>query len=110
MGTTMMEMANYIMRILRSNLIVVWSWGFNNPVALPNGLRFSVQGFLHTGDVEVIYNEGHDLFDVSILDTENNIVSIVEGVYLDSLVNVIDGLVEKADNYKERVNAEYNLM
>ena len=30
-----------------------------------------------------------------------------EGVYLDCLVIVIDGLVEKTDDYESRVNAEY---
>ena len=105
-----MEMANYIMRILRSNLIVVWSWGFNNPVALPNGLRFSVQGFLYQGIVEVIYNEGHDLFEVSTFNPDGSIKEVVDNVYLDCLVNVIDRMVEKSDDYKERINLEYNLM
>lgn len=35
------------------------------------------------------------------------VVETVEDVYLDSLVNVIDYRVEKVDNYKQRVEAEY---
>ena len=105
-----MEMANYIMRILRSNLIVVWSWGFNNPVALPNRLRFNVQGFLYAGDVEVIYNDGVDLFEVRTFNADGSVKEVVDNVYLDCLVNVIDRMVEKSDDYKERVNLEYNLM
>ena len=105
-----MDMANYILRILRSNLIVVFSWGFNSPIALPNGLRFSVQGFLHHGIVEVIYNEGHDLFEVSTFNPDGTMKDKVEDVYIDCLVNVIDSMVEKTNDYKQRVNAEYNLM
>ena len=86
--------------------MVVFSWGFHHPVALPKnkGLRFQVQGFKYQGGVEVIYNEGRDLFVVSL---ENG--TVVEDIYFDSLVSVVDGLVERVDNYKERVEAEYKL-
>lgn len=99
-------MAEYIITILRSQLVVVFSWGFHRPMALPNdkGLSFYVNGFLYKGKVDVIYNAGRDLFEVSL---ENG--TVVEDVYLDSLVSVIDGLVERVDNYEERVNAEYKL-
>ena len=40
-----MEMAMYIMRILKSQLMKMWSWGFNSPTALDNGLQFKVNGF-----------------------------------------------------------------
>lgn len=98
-------MAEYIMTILRSQLMVVFSWGFHNPVALPNdkGLRFQVQGFLYKGIVEVIYNEGRDLFEVLLSNG-----TCVEDVYLGNLVAVIDGLVERVDNYKKRVETEYS--
>ena len=97
-------MAEYILTILRSQLMVVFSWGFHHPTALPNnkGLRFQVQGFKYQGGVEVIYNEGRDLFEVSL---ENG--TVVEDVYLDSFVSVVDGLGERVDNYKKRVETEY---
>lgn len=31
-----MEMAKYILRILKSQLMIMFSWGFHNPVALDN--------------------------------------------------------------------------
>ena len=99
-------MAEYIMRILRGNLMVVLSWGFHRPMALPEdkGLRFYVEGFKYQGVVDVIYNDGRDLFEVLLSNG-----TIVEDVYLDSLVNVIDGLVERTDNYKERIETEYQI-
>ena len=90
-------MAQYIMSILKTKLMVVWSWGFNSPMAIPNGLRFKVQGFKFRGVVEVAYNEGKDLFEVSFI------------VYLDMLVDVIDNKVEKTADYKERVEQTYSL-
>lgn len=98
-------MAEYILQILRSKLMVVFSWGFHNPQRLPDdkGLRFCVQGFKYTGTVEVVYVEGKDLFKVVLTDNGTK----VEDVYFDNLVSVIDGLVERVDNYKEKVLTEY---
>ena len=94
------------MTILRSQLMVVFSWGFNSPKRLPDdkGLRFNVEGFKYRGVVEVIYNIGSDLFEVHLSDGTK-----VEDVYLDNLVEVIDSLVEKTPNYEQRVQQEYAL-
>ena len=102
-----MEMAKYIMSILRTQLIVVWSWGFNKPMALKNGLRFNVQGFKFRGVVEVVYNEAWDLFDVSFI-KGGKVINTIEGVYFDMLVDTIDHYVEKTADYEEKVKAEYS--
>ena len=103
-----MEMAKYIMSILRTQLMVVWSWGFNSPIAVKNGLRFKVQGYKFRGVVEVVYNEGKDLFDVSFIKT-NKVIKSVEDVYFDMLVDVIDNYVEKTSDYEKRVKQQYSL-
>ena len=103
-----MEMAQYIMGILKTNLMVVWSWGFNSPMAIPNGLRFKVQGFKFRGVVEVVYDEGKDLFEVSFA-KRGKVVEAITDVYFDLLVDVIDNKVEKTPDYKKRVEQEYSL-
>lgn len=104
-----MEMAKYIMQILKTQLMVVWSWGFNSPVAIENGLRFKVQGFKFKGIVEVKYNEGHDLFDLSFI-KRNKVVATANDIFFDTLVEVIDNYVEKTANYEKRVRQEYSLL
>ena len=101
-------MAQYIMSILKAKLMVVWSWGFNSPMAIPNGLRFKVQGFKFRGVVEVVYNEGRDLFEVSFV-KRGKVVEVVDGIYFDMLVDVIDNKVEKTSDYMKRVEQEYSL-
>ena len=96
-------MTNYIYTVLMSKAMVVLSWGFNSPIA--DGLRFKVQGFKFTGVVEVVYNAGMDLFEVHLSDGR-----VEADVYADCLVDVIDGLVERTDNYEERVKKEYRLI
>ena len=88
-------MAEDIRQILRSRLMVVSSWGFHNPQRLPDdrGLSFMVDGYKYQGKVQVIYNEGADLFEVHLDNGE-----IVEDVYLDQLVGVVDGMVERMDD------------
>lgn len=103
-----MDMAQYIMSILKTKLMVVWSWGFNSPMAIPNGLRFKVQGFKFRGVVDVVYNEGIDLFEVSFI-KRGKVVDVITDVYLDMLVDVIDNKVEKTADYKARVEREYSL-
>lgn len=98
-------MANYIYTILISKLMVILSWGFNSPIAITNGLRFKVQGFKFTGIIEVIYNAGMDLFEIHLSDGR-----VEADVYADCLVDVIDGLVERTDDYCERVKKEDGLI
>ena len=103
-----MEIAKYIMSILKTQLMVVWSWGFNSPIAIENGLRFKVTGFKFRGVVDVVYNEGSDLFDVYFIKA-NKVVKSVDGVFFDMLIDTIDDFVEKTSDYKERVTAEYSI-
>ena len=103
-----MEMAQYIMSIFKAKLMVVWSWGVNSPMVMPNGLRFKVQGFKFRGVVEVVYNEGKDLFEVSFI-KRGKVVEVVDDIYFDMLVDVIDTKVEKTSDYKERIEREYSL-
>jgi len=104
-----MEMAKYILAILRSQMMIVFSWGFHNAVALDNGLQFQVNGYKHKGKVQVKYDEGSDLFSVILLDRTGKETRKEEGIYLDCLVNVIDRLVEKTDDYSSRVRSQYGL-
>ena len=85
--------------------MVILSWGFNSPIAITNGLRFKVQGFKFTGTIEVIYNAGMDLFEIHLSDGR-----VEDDVYADCLVDVIDGLVERTDDYADWVKKEYGLI
>ena len=103
-----MEMAKYILSILKTNLVVVWSWGFNSPAALSDGLTFRVNGFKHSGIVNVLYIHATDDFSVQLLNNKGEIVKEIRGVYFDELIDIIDHSVERVENYKERVEQEYS--
>ena len=96
------------MSILKTQLMVVYSWGFHQPIALEDGICFKVSGFKFCGIVKVVYNEGRDLFDVSFIKS-NKVVKSIDGVFFDMLVDAIDDFVEKTPDYNERVMAEYSI-
>jgi hypothetical protein len=103
-----MEMAKYILSIFQTQLMVVYSWGFHKPMALENGLRFKVTGFKFRGVVDVVYNEGRDLFDISFIKS-NKVVKSIDGVFFDMLIDTIDDFVERTPDYDKRVAAEYSI-
>ena len=102
-------MAKYILSILRTQPMIVFTWGFHQALALENGLQFRVNGYKFQGRVRVLYNAGADLFDVVLLDRDGNVAKRENEVYLDCLVDVIDRLLEKTDDYVARVGNQYGL-
>ena len=105
-----MEIAEYIIRVLRAQVVVVMSWGLHNAKAIEDGLAFQVQGFMFTGRVEVVCDEGWDLFDIRLINEDGSVKEQVEGVFVDGIVSTIDNMVEHCPNYKQRVQKEYGLV
>ena len=101
-----LELAMYIWRILKTQMTVIMSWGLDPSKArvIDNGMEVHVQGFLHTGFVQITLNEGTDLFEIKLLSEERELVKFIEDVYLDCLVKTLDENIEKCENYEQRVS------
>ena len=106
------EIAGYILSIFRTNPFVVMSWGINpaSITIVEVGVKFHVQGFIHTGYVQVVLNEGEDLFEVTLISEEGETLKTIEHIFVDNLICVIDDAVEKCENYEERISQEYQLI
>ena len=104
------ELSVYIMDILMTQPIVFMSWGGDPRTikTVPLGIQFHVEGFIHKGYVKIVLNEGEDLFEVHLLDENLVEMKMIEFVYFDILVSVVDVNVEKTENYEERISQEYN--
>ena len=75
------EIAGYILSIFRTNPFVVMSWGIN-PASIEVvdlGVKFHVQGFKHKGFVQIVLNEGEDLFEVTLISEEGE--TLTDGFY-----------------------------
>ena len=66
------EMARYIWSIIANDPSLPMSWGVDleSLECTDDALEFHVQGFIHTGNVRIVYIEGADLFQVSLYDEE----------------------------------------
>ena len=106
------EIAGYIFSIFRTNPFVVMSWGINpaSITIVDVGVKFHVQGFIHTGYVQVVLNEGEDLFEVTLISEEGETLKTIEHIFVDNLICVIDDAVEKCENYQERISQEYGII
>ena len=106
------EIAGYILSIFRTNPFVVMSWGINPATItiVDVGVKFHVQGFLHTGYVQVVLNEGEDLFEVTLISEDGETLKTIEHIFVDNLICVIDDAVEKCENYQERISQEYGII
>lgn len=101
------EMARYIWSIIAHNPSLPMSWGVDleSLEYTDNAIEFHVQGFIHTGNVRIVYIEGTDVFQVTLYDEEGNLKETINDVYLSDLTNVIDRHVENNGdgNYKKKV-------
>lgn len=100
-----MEMAKYILSILRSQLMVMLSWGVSDFRALPNneGLIFHVKGFMFIGWIKVVYDEGSDLFNIFYMDNDMQTQKIQQRIFFDELVRNIDLEIERTKDYENDV-------
>ena len=105
------EIAGYILSIFRTNPFVVMSWGINpaSITIVEVGVKFHVQGFLHTGYVQVQLNEGEDLFEVTLISEEGETLKTIEHIFVDNLISIIDDAVEKCEDYENRISQEYGI-
>lgn len=107
------EIAKYILDIILINPVTPMSWGLKDPIpcyseslSMP-GLQIHVQGFKYTGNVQILLNQGSDTFEVRLTDNSGDILSTTKDVYLSDLVSVIDNLVEKTEDYENRISQAY---
>lgn len=100
-------MARYIWSIIAHNPSPAMSWGVDleSLECTDDAIEFHVQGFIHTGNVRIVYIEGADVFQVTLYDEEGNLKETINDVYLSDLTNVIDRHVENNGdgNYKKKV-------
>ncbi len=95
--------AEYVLSILKTDMVKIMSWGFCQPTLVEDGLRFHVNGLMHQGWVEVNYVESTDDFKVKLLTQDLKEIRCLDTVYFDMLIEIIDSSVEKTINYEQDV-------
>lgn len=106
-----LELAKYIWSILKTQITIFMSWGIEpkSMKVIDGGLEFGCNGFKHAGKVQIVLDEGKDLFEVHLISENGEKIKTIEDVFLDNLVSVIDENIEKTEDYKERICREYGI-
>ena len=106
-----LELAKYIWSILKTQITIFMSWGIEpkSMKVIDGGLEFECNGFKHTGKVQIVLDEGKDLFEVHLISEDGKKVKTIEDVFLDKLISVVDENIEKTEDYKERICREYGI-
>ena len=87
-------------QIVAGGRIKVMSWGTRGWVALSaKSLRFRVDGFLHSGFVEVHLTSMDD-YTVKLTKLDGTVKKEINMVYCDNLTEVIDNNVERIPAHK----------
>ncbi len=104
-----LQIAKGIWGVLRTAPAIIMSWGLD-PATVKTvecGIEFHVQGFKHTGNVEVKLNEGADLYEVYLYDDSGQLKESHTNIYVDQLLDTIDRAVEYTDDYEKIVEEAY---
>lgn len=106
-----LELAKYIWSILKTQITIFMSWGVEpkSMKVIDGGLEFECNGFKHTGKVQIVLDEGKDLFEVHLISENGEKVKTIEDVFLDKLISVVDENIEKTEDYKKRICREYGI-
>lgn len=107
-----LELTRYIWSILKTQITIFMSWGVDpeSMKVIEGGLEFHCQGFKHTGKVQIVLDEGKDLFEVHLISENGEKIKTIEDVFLDNLVSVIDENIEKTEDYEKRISEEYHII
>ncbi len=107
-----LELAKYIWSILKTQITIFMSWGIEpkSMKVIEGGLEFHCQGFKHTGKVQIVLDEGKDLFEVHLISEDGKKVKTIEDVFLDKLISVVDENIEKTEDYGKRISETYHIM
>ncbi|MFV0315156.1 MAG: hypothetical protein ACK5I7_08650 [Anaerotignum sp.] len=87
----------FLMFIAESNIVT--SWGISELKILPNAVLFSVEARHYKGQIQIAYNGGADLFDVSYYD-KNILIGQRTGIFFDELIDCIDKKIEFVTEYE----------
>ena len=97
-----------ILQLLQKDLSVFFSWGaYDFETLPPNGLKFTVNGFLYKGGVIVMHDEEKSLQAKEFVFAVKIGNSIYNNIRASNLADFIDKKIEYAENYEQMLQQEY---
>lgn len=105
------KVATEILNILLLDPRLPMSWGMSNPKPIYSesleapGLQIHVQGYKYIGDFQIFLIDSRNSFTLRWGNEGSE--NLREDVLLPDLANTIDEIVEKTEDYEERIAKDY---
>lgn len=97
-----------ILQLLQKDLSVFFSWGaYDFETLPPNGLKFTVNGFLYKGGVFIIYDKEKSLQAKEFVFAVKIGNSIYNNIKASELADFIDKKIEYSEKYEQMLQQEY---
>lgn len=97
-----------ILQLLQKDLSVFFSWGaYDFKTLPPNGLEFTVNGFLYKGGVFILCDKEKSLQGKEFVFAVKIGNSIYNDIKASNLANFIDKKIEYSENYEQMLQQEY---
>lgn len=90
---------NGLISLFNADNQIIWSWGAHDFKNFENKcFRFTVQGRHHNGRV-YIFLHSRNLFEIYLTDVKDKIKEVIEGVYIDEIIKLLDKKIEWIEGY-----------
>ena len=96
----MMLEAYEIYRYLRTNLLIQWTWGFNNPKTIAFGLEFDVKGLAFSGTIRIRKNREDGLCVLYFINEQGRQIRKIWDVKLKNLIPLLDANIDGVEGEK----------
>ena len=90
-----------IYRLLKSQVLLQFEWGYKDPHSLFNGMSFKVSGVQFQGTVKIRMQDNDDTFTVYLINEDNEQVRKICGVTDHELIPILRANIDGSDSWKE---------
>ena len=96
-----------IYRLLKSQVLLQFEWGYKDPHSLFNGMSFKVDGVIFKGTVKIRVQSDDALMTVYLINEDNEQVRKICGVTDSELVPILRANIDGSDSWKTILKKYY---
>lgn len=89
-----------IYKLLKSQVLLQYEWGYRDPHSLFNGMSFKVSGVIFSGTVKIRFQTDDDLMSVYFINENDEQVRKICGVTDSELVPILRANIDGSDAWK----------
>lgn len=100
-------MYNYLLSLLLENEDVIYSWGFNNPIPIYDGILFSVAIRGEKNFIKIVFDDSTGIYNIAVLTKNMKTLMEFSDVLDWGIVGITNKLLNNADSLKHKVYTNF---